>query len=192
MHHEADASLSDTIRRLCEAMDKRPTSVGVIGWTYLALGALMMLLGIVVLICVTLLRGAGTAESDYLIPAAIGTLELDIPSLLQAVMPITWITIAIGAAIMWASGAFLRLRPWARAAVEAITWLGIIHNVWLGLVFWRLLDDLGPTLQATGIISAFLIAVLFNLPLLAMIESLRRREVRAQFGAEEKRITDKE
>lgn len=91
-------------------------------------------------------------------------------------------------AVWWAvvgvaAFALLRLRPWARVAVQGVSWVLLAYGAALGL-FWVLLPGRGvgvPALshQALGLVS--LVAVLAAAGLITMIVLLRAPRVREAF-----------
>jgi hypothetical protein len=91
----------------------------------------------------------------------------------------------------WASIGLLRLRPWARGAVEAISWLALVYvalaSVWLARewdAIARSLQALSPLplqLPSMGAGAAAVNIALHGAPLGLAIYYLRKPEIRAVF-----------
>ncbi|MGE3373425.1 MAG: hypothetical protein AB7O37_07835 [Vicinamibacteria bacterium] len=93
--------------------------------------------------------------------------------------------------VAWASIGLLRLRPWARGAVEALSWLGLAYvalaSVWLARdwdAIARGLQALSPAplqLPSMGAGAAAVNIALHGAPLALAIYFLRKPEIRAAF-----------
>lgn len=112
---------------------KRPTSVTVIGWIFIA-GAILMILS----------GGMGFAAFSFMKQSAGGVPPVpeDIPGQLRVMKfvfqhfeLIAMVQVALGIFVIIASIQFLRLRRWARTALEVIAWLGLVYVVTFG-IFW--------------------------------------------------------
>ena len=96
--------------------------------------------------------------------------------------------IVVGIAIAISAYALLRLRPWARPAVEAFCWLGLTFVVCFGamwVLFWTRVPQAAARPAWTGSVGvAVTLGICGGLAaaFIAMIRSLRRPEIRGTFG----------
>lgn len=109
----------------------RPTAVTIVGWLYVAFGALSVFSGIFGLVISLMLPdfGAPGEMVDGPPPFRIVMSVFDYFGLLAAVQ------IVAASAAIWGGVAFLRRRAVGRAILEGITWLALIWIVGFG-VFW--------------------------------------------------------
>ena len=146
----------------------RPTSVSVIGWAWLILGSFLILSG-----TGALLAGSAIAISP----------REEVPPMLSLFLLVAALQVAGGALGAVSGFQLLRLRSWARAVLEALTWpllLGFL--LFAPLVLFGILAGSpgvgGPELVGTVMVCAANAAI-FGVPLGLMLKSLRSDELRA-------------
>jgi hypothetical protein len=112
---------------------KRPTSVTVIGWIVIAGAILMILSGGMGFAVFSFMKqsagGAPPVPED--IPGQLGVLKIAF----QHFELIAMVQCALAIFIIIAGIQFLRLRRWARIALEVVAWLGLVYVVAFG-IFW--------------------------------------------------------
>lgn len=168
---------------------KRPTSVTVIGWMFIASTILMILSG-----------GMGFAAFTFMKQTAGGVppLSEDIPGQLRVIEIvfqyfelIAVVQVAFAIFILIASIQFLRLRRWARTALEVVSWLGLVYMVGFGIVWvasWIGITSSIPLTEGTpgpsplfnivSVVMGSLVAVCWAVPLVVIIVFLRGKTVR--------------
>ena len=170
-----------------EDLPTRPKVVSVIGWIWLVLSILLVIKGLVNLISVSVARALAPglfrmAQSDVArVPAARWALEHGVA--IFATQAVFWIFVGIAAV------SFLRLRPWAHRAIEAVCWLGLLYALGF-LVFWYVLwraSAADPTVtpeRALGsLIGGIGLTLLLATGLIVMLRFLKRRQVLEAFSA---------
>jgi lysylphosphatidylglycerol synthetase-like protein (DUF2156 family) len=166
---------------------KRPTAVSVIAWTWIITGGFAVFSGIM----------------SLLMFAAMPTLQSELshaPGMSQGVGLMTsmfryfgWLVavqLVLAAVAIVAGIQFLRLRSWARAALEILSWVSLIYVVGFGLFWlstWSTMTgqfsqqdvqfDTG-TLRIVGLAVGAVITLAFAIPLGIMIKYLRGKVVR--------------
>lgn len=167
---------------------KRPSGLTVIAWLWIVSGALMGLGALL-----------GTFAYSIVLDAELDpALTANAPAGLQLASPaLGGFDLLLGAQVvvavlsLWAGVALLRLRSWARTAIEALSWLGLLYCVGFG-IFWIYLwgsitgqmpPDQMPvdpgTMRTIGAIIGVVLAAVFAIPLYLMIRYLRGPEARA-------------
>jgi hypothetical protein len=168
---------------------KRPTSVTVIAWIFIA-GAILMILS----------GGMGFAAFSFMKQTTGGVPPVpeDIPGQLR-VMKIAFqhfeliamVQIALAIFIIIASIQFLRLRRSARTALEVIAWLGLVYVVGFG-IFWVVSwigitsnipiteGTVGPSpkFNMVGAVMGSVITLCWAVPLVVIIIFLRGKTIR--------------
>ncbi len=155
----------------------RPKAVTVVGWTFLVLSMVRVLEDV----WGWFVWKFGDAEKLVLFFLPRGTSALvPVDALLRNLGPIVAVQAVAAACVAFISWSFLRLRPWARAALEVVCWiaLGGIGLAVLALAFaFRRIGANGapalPFVLAAAIGVAFLFAV--------TIRVVRRPHVRNAF-----------
>ena len=112
---------------------KRPTAVTVIGWLFIAGAILMILSGGMGFAAFSFMQQLGeemppTPEGA---PFQFGVMEV----IFKHFEIIAMVQVALAVFILIASIQFLRLRRWARTALEVMIWLGLVYVVGFG-IFW--------------------------------------------------------
>jgi hypothetical protein len=168
---------------------KRPTSVTVIAWIFIA-GAILMILS----------GGMGFAAFSFMKQTTGGVPPVpeDIPGQLRVMQfafqhfeLIAMVQCALAIFILIASIQFLRLRRWARTALEVITWLGLVYVVGFGIfwvVSWIGITSNIPITEGTpgpsslfnivGAVMGSVVALFWAVPLVVIIIFIRGKTIR--------------
>jgi hypothetical protein len=168
---------------------RRPTSVTVIAWIFIA-GAILMILS----------GGMGFAAFTFMKQTAGGLppLSEDIPGQLgimkfvfQYFELIAIVQVAFAIFVMIASIQFLRLRRWARTALEVIAWLGLVYIVGFGIFWvtsWISITSGIPVTEGApgppplfglfGAVMGSMVALVWAVPLVVIIAFLRGKMIR--------------
>jgi len=171
-----------------EGQGSRPAVVTALGWLFVAGAGLMMLSAMGGLAASVLMKGMGPED----MPAG-----AEAPAFVRYFSVLCVLQIAFAAFVAVAAAYFLRLRAWARTALEAATWVGLAWVVGFG-VFW-VVNWLGRTSQvsaepgraagfsAFGAVVGTIITLVFVAPCVIVIWLLRGRQVREALAAAERR-----
>lgn len=170
---------------------ERPGVVSVIGWVWLVLALLLAAKALIDVVVWRVMKPAMPVLVDIA-----GGRSPEPPRYLQFVVEhLTEVKIA--QAVLWigvaaVAAGFLRLRPWARTAMQAFGWLGLAYMgcvIAISLAAWRQIPPaaVGPSSseRAGMLVGGFAVSGLIVAVLIAMIVALRRREVREAFGEPE-------
>jgi hypothetical protein len=170
-------------------MSARPPAVSTIGWAWLLMSVLLAMIGTLAVLLDLLAQMAD--------PDALARLFGPAPVLGRAFAHLTSLGTAhvlLGLAIGFASVGFLRARPWARAAIEAVSWIALVYVVmasWVFVLEWPILAHrlalLLPEpvpIPEVGTLAAVLNIILHAAPLAAILYYLRTPAARAFFESE--------
>jgi hypothetical protein len=168
---------------------KRPTSITVIGWMFIASAILMILSGGMGFAAFTFMKQAagGAPPLPEDIPGQLGIIEFAF----QYFELIAAVQVAFAIFILIASIQFLWLRRWARAALEVVSWLGLAYMVGFGIVWvasWIGITSSIPLTEGTpgpspmfnilGVVMGSFVTVCLAVPLVVIIVFLRGKTVR--------------
>jgi len=159
---------------------RRPGVVTAIGWIFVALAALMILSAAGGFAASSIMDEAVRREAR---PQSGGA-----PLLLRSFQLLGALQILFGALLAVSAAQFLRLRAWARSALEAAMWLGLAYVVGFG-IYWVLgWVEMSPGSAADGRapdaftlfggIMGSLITLVFAVPCVILIWLLRGAVVR--------------
>gem|GEM_PF-4351851 len=160
----------------------------VLAWSFVASGAILIVGGVAGLV----LAGPLKAHPEQ---SLIWNLLRDLPDagalwsrMLDWLLPSSWAQMALGVFSLWAGVDLLRLKPWARTALEWGTWvcaLGLVSGaVFMGISGGRLLSGMAESEGAPGGVLIFywagllFLTILFTAPLVLTALYLRRDDVR--------------
>ena len=157
----------------------RPGVVTAIGWLFIAVAALTALGGIVGLVSELIMPmpelGPGVRS-----PVAGGVVDF----LTRYVHAIVGVVIAFAALLLISAEQFLKLRAWARCALEVATWLGLVYVIGFG-IFWvfnwvKVTPRVGApdTFTILGAVMGSVVTVVFLVPCVVLIWLLRGAAVR--------------
>ena len=156
----------------------RPRSVTLVGTTFLVLASLRLLLDLLGWI-VWKLGNAGPVIAFFLPRGGRGLVPVD--SVIRHFPTVIAVQGTVAAIVAWISFHFLRLRPWARPALELVAWvaLAVITAVAGALVFeW---SRLAPGSEASGLAASVAVLLGLDVLLAAAIRAMRRPDVRLAF-----------
>lgn len=169
---------------------KRPTSVTVIGWIYIAVAALMILVGAMSFMSFTAIRDMEGKGFRIVIDNLAAPFKA-ISAIFQYFDLLAVSQILLGIFLVIASIEFLELHAWARTALEILSWLGLILVVGSG-IFWVICwisitasaSMPGGTARLPGMSNLVGLAVgtaitaVWALPLIVVIKFLRGKTIR--------------
>jgi hypothetical protein len=163
---------------------ERPTAVTVIGWVWIVYGTLKLIGGAWALAALKLgglgdaLAGPGfpTVLPTRILQGAFGSLALGLK-----------VQMVFATAVAFAAVSLLRLRSWARTAIEVLCWFSLCYVVtftlgWIWL--WRRVSVGAPrpaSFRFIGLTVAIGAAIVLGLAFASMIRALRSDEVRRAF-----------
>lgn len=168
--------------------EKRPTSVSVIAWTWIVTGAFMVFSGIMSLLMVSAMPSL-TSQLPHApnMPQGVGLM-------MGMFRYFGWLIAAqlvLAVVAIVAGYEFLKLRPWARAGLEILSWISLIYVVGFGVFWlstWSTMTGQLPqqqdvpfdmaTFRIVGLAVAAVVTLAFAIPLGIMIKYLRGKVVR--------------
>lgn len=168
---------------------KRPTSITVIGWIFIA-GAILMILS----------GGLGFMAFSFMkqISEEMPPISEELPNqfrimriIFQNFGIIALLQVAFAIFVMIASIQFLKLRRWARNALEIIAWLGLVYVVGFG-IFWvvswinitshfpvsEIPSEPPPMFNIIGAIMGCVVTAAWTAPLIIIIIFLRGKTIK--------------
>ena len=169
---------------------KRPTSVTVIGWIFIAGAILMIVSGGMGFAAFTFTKqmAGGVPPMPEEIPGQLRVME----TIFQNFELIAIVQVAFALFVLIASIQFLKLRPWARHALEIISWLGLVYLVafgtlwvvsWIGITSHIPVSEGAagppPLFNIFGAIMGSMVTVCWAVPLVVIIIVLRGKTVRS-------------
>ncbi len=158
-----------------ESAGERPRSVNVVGGAFLALSSIRFLLDLIGWV-VWKLGNAGPVVAFFLPRGDHGFVPVD--WVMGHFPTVVAVQGTIAACVAGISIQFLRLRPWARRALELVAWLALAVTVALGTGFAWVWARLPRSGNFAPVLAGLLVA---GLLLVAAIRAMRRPEVRAAF-----------
>ena len=168
---------------------KRPTSITVIAWIFIAGAILMILSGGLGFAAFSFMQQVGEEMPPIPeeAPFQFGVMKV----IFQHFGLIAMGQVAVAIVIIIASIQFLRLRRWARTALEVITWLGLVYIVGFGIFWvasWLDMTSSIPMTEGTpgpppmfdifGAIMGSVIALVWAVPLVVIIIFLRGKTIK--------------
>jgi hypothetical protein len=168
---------------------KRPTAVTVIGWVFIAGAVLMIFSGGMGFAAFSFMKHMGGEKPPIpeQAPFQFGVMEV----IFQHFGLIAIVQGALAVFIIIASIQFLRLRRWARTALEVIAWLGLVYLVGFG-IFW-VVSWIGitsnipitegtpgpaPMFNIVGAVMGSVVTLFWAAPLVVIIIFLRGKTIR--------------
>ena len=168
---------------------KRPTSITVIGWIFIA-GAILMILS----------GGLGFMAFSFMrqISGEMPPISEELPNqfrimriIFQNFGIIALLQVAFAIFVLISSIQFLKLRKWARNALEIVSWLGLVYVIGFG-IFWvvswinitshipvsEVRSGPPPMFNIIGAIMGPVITVAWATPLVVVITFLRGKTIK--------------
>ena len=169
----------------------RPAGIAAIAWLWIAGGILLLISGLLTWAVLTLF---GSALPALIAPGGVPAgIEL-MNALLSHVGVLVWGQVAMGALSIYAGAQFLKMRAWARTAVEVLTWISLAYVLVNGAYFLYMWESIATdlskqllmdanALRITGYVTVVTLTVIFAVPLGFMINYLRAPVVRQAIAA---------
>lgn len=150
--------------------EKRPTCVTVIGWAWIIIGGLMCFSSTMVLIVSVMIAGAPHADPET--------------AFMFEIFPILAVVqLALAILGLFSGINFLKLKAWARPALEGLTWIILIFI--LGFTFYFVFDWLSMTsgqelrgFDIMGAVMGVVIMSIYGVPVGIMLKFLRGPKIR--------------
>jgi hypothetical protein len=171
------------------AIARRPVGIAIAAGLWIAMGALMILGAVMGGFAYFMMNvmGPPLPPPSANMPPAFAMME----SIFQYFGVLIVLQFILAVIAIWAGVALLRLKPWARATIEILSWLAFLYTVGFG-IFWVYLwcsmtglmpkDDTSinsEMIQIMGMVMGVVITAMFAVPLGIMIRYLRGTEARA-------------
>jgi hypothetical protein len=170
---------------------EKPKFIQVIGWTYLALSLITFISSVFGFTSYSIIKSG--VEGELPMPEDIPEQFKIFWSLLPYYDIITLEQTILSAFVLVASIQFLRLRKWARTAIEIVSWLVVIFHMgfciiwiylWMGLSI-NISGDMGsgmvPILGIGVTVFGVLVILVLTIPFFVVIRYLRREKTRKVF-----------
>jgi hypothetical protein len=172
-----------------EPAAKKPTSVTVIGWIFIVVSGLMLLSGAMGLVSFSLMKKMSGGEFPPMVEGMPGAFKAS-AFMFKHFGLIAFLQILFAGFSLFAGIQFLRLRSWARTALEVIAWLGLTYIIGFGIfwiISWVSITSAIPAEGAAappaafniiGAIMGAVVIAIFAVPAIVIIIFLRKPEVR--------------
>jgi hypothetical protein len=160
---------------------QRPKAVTVIGWIWLVLGALSLFKTIVNSIFWVALQPA--IPSLVALAARENPMTRYLNPLLEHYGLVLTIQALVAAGVGISAYFLLRMRPWARVAIQAVCWLGLVYIACFA-VFWLFVMTRTAAVRPRGQIppsAGILVCAALAVGLAVMVGMLRSRRLRKAF-----------
>ena len=168
---------------------KRPTAVMVIGWIFIAGAILMILSGGMGFAAFSFMQQLGEEMPPTLEGAPFQFSVMEV--IFQHFDLIAMVQVAFAIYILIASIQFLKLRRWARTALEVVSWLGLVYIVGFGIFWVASWLDITSSIPVTegapgppplfgifGAVMGSIVALVWAVPLVVIIIFLRGKTIK--------------
>jgi hypothetical protein len=172
-----------------EEETSRPKTVTVIGWLWLVLGALFFLRALVNMVLWKILKPDMLTFLDMFgqVPEAQQKL---LRPLFEHMTTLQTVEVILSAAVVVIAIQFLRLRPWARAGMQAVCWLALVSVAAFGAFWvwlWGTVVAAAPPAHASsfgriGLIAGLAFCLAVAAGLAVIIALLRTPRIRSAFS----------
>jgi hypothetical protein len=168
---------------MTESRPHRPEAVRVIGWLWLGLGALMVLSGTMGYLAHSFVMPPGRKLPPT--PEEFGPV---ISFVFKYFAEFAVLQVCFALFIVLSAVAFLRLRSWARWALQLVTWTALLYVVGFGILWlstWFQLAGspsafgLPSVFRAFGMVMGIVVTASFAVPLVIMLRYLGSEAVRS-------------
>ena len=171
---------------------KKHTSVKVIGWIFIVIAGLMIFSGAMGYIAYTSMQkmSGGVPPASAGMPNSFQLMAI----VFQHIELLTTVQVTFGVFIIFAGIYFLKLRPWARAALEVVSWLGLVYVLGFGifaLVSWISMSAKMPAspgaqgaplmFNIMGMVTGLIVMAVWAVPIVVIIKFLRGSTIRDVF-----------
>ncbi len=165
----------------------RPTGVTITAWLWIVVGAFMIFSAVMGGLAYSVMRQLdkpGVTGGN--VPPGFELMNF----MFQNFGAVLAVQCVVAVVAIWAGIDLLRLKAWARSAIEALCWLGVLWTVGFGIYWLYMWISMtgqmpsgavpggGDTFQVMGLVMGVVGMLMFAIPLGIMIRYLRGREVR--------------
>ncbi len=168
---------------------KRPASVTVIGWIFIAVAILMVFSGAWGFMAFTWMKQMNEDfPSMQEIPSGFFRVHR---AIFQNFGLLASIQMLLGVFVVVAGVQFLKLQRWARTALEVVSWLALVYVVGFGIFFifaWISMTSSTPVAEATagpppyfgvfGAVIGIVVTAFYALPVVVIIKFLRGETIK--------------
>jgi hypothetical protein len=166
---------------------ERPTGVSIVAWLWIGNGALMLFSGVMGGFAYFMMQ---RMTPDFVLPHAPPGMSL-MTFVFEHFGALLVVQFMVAILAILAGIHLLRLRPWARTAIEILSWLGMIYLVVFGISWIQGMAGVAEhvpagaaspsaeMLQLLGTVIGVVMTAIFAVPLAIMIWYLRKPGVRA-------------
>lgn len=171
---------------------EKPASVKVIGWLFIVVAGLMILSGAMGYIAYISMKKMG-GDIPPVTPDMPGSFQR-MAAVFQHIGLLIAVQVALGVVVIFAGIYFLKLRPWARTALEVFSWLGLVYVIgfgifalvsWVGMSSKMLIESSAqgapPMFDIMGIIIGVVAIGAWAVPIIVIIKFLRGPKIRDVF-----------
>lgn len=158
----------------------RPTGITIIGWLWLVIGAFMLFSALMGGLGYSMMRQPGMQSAADL-PREFALMNW----VFQNFAALVAVQCVIAVVALWAGIDLLRLKAWARSAVEVLCWVGVIWTLGFGIYWvymWISMAGQAPAAADAsrwiGAAMGAVVTLVFAVPLAIMIRYLRGNEAR--------------
>jgi len=171
---------------------EEPASVKVIGWLFIAVAGIMIISGTMAyMVQNSMKQTAGTFPPPTAdMPGSFQFMAI----LFRHVGLLAAVQVAFGVVVIFAGTQFLKLRPWARTALEVVSWLGLVYVLGFGtfmVVSWVGMSNRMPVASSAqgappmfgimGLVTGVVVIAVWTVPIVLIIKILRGPKIRDAF-----------
>lgn len=171
---------------------KRPTGITITAWLWIVTGGLMIFSAVMAGFAYTMMGDMGPPPSTSSeMPAEFAVMSsifryFGVLLLLQGIVAVVAI---------WAGVSLLRMKQWARTAIEVLSWIAFLYTVGFGIFWvymWVSMTGQVPagsvpvntdSFQVMGAVMGVIVTSVFAVPLWIMIRYLRGVEARTAIAS---------
>lgn len=165
---------------------KRPTGITITAWLWIVMGGLMIFSAVMGGFAYTMMGNMSPPpSSSSKMPAEFAVMN----SIFQYFGVLLLLQGIAAVVAIWAGVSLLRLKQWARTAIEVLSWIAFLYTVGFGIFWiymWVSMTGHVPagaavnvgSFQVMGAITGVIVTAVFAVPLWMMIRYLRGVEAR--------------
>ena len=130
---------------------KRPAVVTFVGWAYVLVSLLMLLSGLMGIVAVILVEAAGREGLPKALEGAPAMFYVTLV-FVRHFGALAFLQVVVASLVLFCAAKFMRLRAWARSALELFTWLsllGLLSSGFLVVRAWlKMTSEMPPAMTA--------------------------------------------
>jgi len=134
-----------------ESSPVRPKAVTVVGWLYMITGLFMLLTGVAAIASMLLVTTAGDNGMAETLSGAPAMLKVTVV-FIRYFAAVAVFQVIAAVALLVSAAQFLKLRAWARSALEVFTWLSLVGAIVVGGLWaysWaKITADISPEMAS--------------------------------------------